>query len=78
MPSATLPLPPADLIAGVDGSALHLSMFMRPGTRMQALRTKRRRTTHVMNALMEVEAISLPAHGAKAGLLGRILNMIGR
>jgi len=54
----------ADLVAGVDGSALHLSVFMRPGTRMLVLQTKRRRTIHFMNALMEVETISVPAHGA--------------
>jgi capsular polysaccharide biosynthesis protein len=54
----------ADLIAGVDGSALHLSVFMRPGARMLVLQTKRRRTIHFMNALMEVETISVPAHGA--------------
>ena len=51
----------ADLIAGVDGSALHLSVFMRPGSRMLVLQTKRRRTIHFMNALMEVETISVPA-----------------
>ncbi len=51
----------ADLIAGVDGSALHLSVFMRPGARMLVLQTKRRRTIHFMNALMEVETISVPA-----------------
>lgn len=54
----------ADVIAGVDGSALHLSVFMRPGARMLVLQTKRRRTIHFMNALMEVEMISIPAHGA--------------
>ncbi|HKP27465.1 MAG TPA: glycosyltransferase family 61 protein [Dongiaceae bacterium] len=54
----------ADLIAGVDGSALHLSVFMRPGARMLVLQTKRRRTIHFMNALMEVETISVPVHGA--------------
>ena len=54
----------ADLIAGVDGSALHLSVFMRPGARMLVLQTKRRRTIHFMNALMEIETISVPAHGA--------------
>lgn len=54
----------ADLIAGVDGSALHLSAFMRPGARMLVLQTKRRRTIHFMNALMEVETISIPASGA--------------
>lgn len=56
----------ADLVAGVDGSALHLSVFMRPGSRMLVLETKRRRTIHFMNALMEVETISVPAHGASA------------
>jgi capsular polysaccharide biosynthesis protein len=54
----------ADVIAGVDGSALHLSAFMRPGARMLVLQTKRRRTIHFMNALMEVETISVPASGA--------------
>ena len=51
----------ADIVAGVDGSALHLSAFMRPGSRMLVLQTKRRRTIHFMNALMEVETISVPA-----------------
>jgi capsular polysaccharide biosynthesis protein len=51
----------ADIVAGVDGSALHLSAFMRPGARMLVLQTKRRRTIHFMNALMEVETISVPA-----------------
>ena len=51
----------AGLIAGVDGSALHLSVFMPPGARMLVLQTKRRRTIHFMNALMEVETISVPA-----------------
>ena len=54
----------ADVVAGVDGSALHLSVFMRPGSRMLVLQTKRRRTIHFMNALMEVETISVPARGA--------------
>lgn len=54
----------ADVVAGVDGSALHLSVFMRPGSRMLVLQTKRRRTIHFMNALMDVETISVPAHGA--------------
>ena len=53
----------ADIVAGVDGSALHLSAFMRPGARMLVLQTKRRRTIHFMNALMEVETISVPASG---------------
>jgi capsular polysaccharide biosynthesis protein len=53
----------ADVMAGVDGSALHLSAFMRPGSRMLVLQTKRRRTIHFMNALMEVETISVPASG---------------
>ncbi|MBA4098097.1 MAG: hypothetical protein C0484_15200 [Rhodospirillum sp.] len=51
----------ADVVAGVDGSALHLSAFMRPGSRMLVLQTKRRRTIHFMNGLMEVETISVPA-----------------
>jgi capsular polysaccharide biosynthesis protein len=51
----------ADIVAGVDGSALHLSAFMQPGSRMLVLQTKRRRTIHFMNALMEVETVSVPA-----------------
>ena len=62
----------ADLIAGVDGSALHLSVFMRPGSRMLVLQTKRRRTIHFMNALMEVETISVPAIPAAAARRKRI------
>jgi hypothetical protein len=57
----------AELIAGVDGSALHLSVFMRPGARMLVLQTKRRRTIHFMNALMEVETICVPATVAAGG-----------
>jgi hypothetical protein len=62
----------ADIVAGVDGSALHLSAFMRPGARMLVLQTKRRRTIHFMNALMEVETISLPATPAAAAGRKRI------
>lgn len=51
----------ADLVAGIDGSALHLAAFMRPGSRMLVLETKRRRTVRFMNALMEVETITVPA-----------------
>jgi hypothetical protein len=50
----------ADVVAGVDGSALHLSAFMRPGARMLVLETSRRRTVLMLNALMEVETVSLP------------------
>jgi capsular polysaccharide biosynthesis protein len=72
-----------DLIAGVDGSALHLSVFMRPGARMLVLETKRRRTVHFINALMEVETISVPATTAAAmkridlGELDRALDDLG-
>jgi capsular polysaccharide biosynthesis protein len=52
----------ADIVAGVDGSALHLSAFMRTGVRMLVLETSRRRTVLTLNALMEVETISLPAN----------------
>jgi|SRR5688572_8104944 len=62
----------ADLIAGVDGSALHLSVFMRPGSRMLVLQTKRRRTIHFMNGLMEVETVSVPAFPAAAARRKRI------
>ncbi len=51
----------ADLVAGIDGSALHLSAFMRPGSRMLVLQTKRRRTVLFMNTLMEVETVAVPA-----------------
>jgi hypothetical protein len=75
----------ADVVAGVDGSALHLSAFMRPGARMLVLQTKRRRTVHFMNALMEVETISVSAFPAAAagrkridlGELDRTLDTLG-
>ena len=62
----------ADVVAGVDGSALHLGVFMRPGSRMLVLQTKRRRTIHFMNALMQVETISVPAIPAAAARIKRI------
>lgn len=62
----------ADVMAGVDGSALHLSAFMRPGARMLVLQTKRRRTIHFMNELMAVETISVPAIPAAAARMKRI------
>lgn len=52
----------ADVVAGVDGSALHLSAFMRPGARMLVMETSRRRTVLALNALMEVETILLPVN----------------
>jgi capsular polysaccharide biosynthesis protein len=51
----------ADIVAGVDGSALHLSAFMRPRTRMLVLETQRRLNILHLNALMEVETIAVPA-----------------
>ena len=73
----------ADVVAGVDGSALHLSAFMRPGSRMLVLQTKRRRTIHFMNALMDVETISVPASGTPGAKridvseLDRALDVLG-
>jgi capsular polysaccharide biosynthesis protein len=51
----------ADVVAGVDGSALHLSAFMRPRARMLVLETQRRLNVLHLNALMGVETIALPA-----------------
>ena len=51
----------ADILAGVDGSALHLSAFMRPGARVLVLETRRRRNVLKLNALMRVETIAVPA-----------------
>ena len=51
----------ADVVAGVDGSALHLSAFMRAGSRMLVMQTRRRRNVLFLNALMDVETIALPA-----------------
>ena len=50
----------AEMVAGVDGSALHLSAFMRPGSRMLVLETTRRRNVRFLNALMEIETIWVP------------------
>ncbi|HET6160679.1 MAG TPA: glycosyltransferase family 61 protein [Dongiaceae bacterium] len=55
----------ADIIAGVDGSALHLAAFTRPGARMLVLETKRRRNITHVNTLMEVETIAVPAVGPR-------------
>jgi capsular polysaccharide biosynthesis protein len=59
----------ADVIAGVDGSALHLSAFMRPRSHMLVLETARRRNVRFLNALMDIETISVPTlpprHGAR-------------
>jgi hypothetical protein len=54
----------AAIVAGVDGSALHLGAFMRPGSRMLVLETQRRRNVYRLNALMEVETIALPVRAA--------------
>lgn len=51
----------ADIIAGVDGSALHLSAFMQPGAQVLVLETRRRRNVLKLNALMQVETVSVPA-----------------
>jgi hypothetical protein len=51
----------ADIIAGVDGSALHLSAFMQPGAHVLVLETRRRRNVLKLNALMQVETVSVPA-----------------
>jgi hypothetical protein len=51
----------ADILAGVDGSALHLSAFMRPGARVLVLETRRRRNVLKLNALMQVETVAVPA-----------------
>lgn len=51
----------ADIIAGVDGSALHLSAFMHPGSQVLVLETRRRRNVLKLNALMQVDTISVPA-----------------
>jgi capsular polysaccharide biosynthesis protein len=60
----------ADILAGIDGSALHLSAFMRPGARMLVMETRRRRNVLKLNALMRVETIAVPAahlaNGARA------------
>ena len=60
----------ADILAGVDGSALHLAAFMRPGARVLVMETRRRRNVLKLNALMRVETIAVPAahleNGARA------------
>jgi capsular polysaccharide biosynthesis protein len=50
----------AEVVAGVDGSALHLSAFMRPRSRMLILQTARRRNVGYLNAFMDIETISVP------------------
>jgi len=51
----------ADMLAGVDGSALHLSAFMQPAARVLVMETRRRRNVLKLNALMQVETIAVPA-----------------
>ena len=51
----------ADLVVGVDGSALHLAAFMRAGAQMLVLRTKRRRNISHVNELMGVTTAFLDA-----------------
>jgi capsular polysaccharide biosynthesis protein len=58
----------ADILAGVDGSALHLSAFMRPGARVLVMETRRRRNVLKLNALMRVETIAVPATPTATGL----------
>jgi capsular polysaccharide biosynthesis protein len=57
----------AEVIAGVDGSALHLSAFMRPRSHMLVLETARRRNVRFLNALMDVETISVPTLPPRRG-----------
>jgi len=57
----------ADILAGVDGSALHLSAFMRPGARVLVMETRRRRNVLKLNTLMQVETIAVPAMRAADG-----------
>ena len=57
----------ADILAGVDGSALHLAAFMRPGARVLVLETRRRRNVLKINALMQVETIAVPARRKPGG-----------
>ena len=58
----------ADIVAGIDGSALHLSAFMRAGSHMLVMATRRRRNVLFLNALMDVETTSLPATGGDGAL----------
>jgi capsular polysaccharide biosynthesis protein len=55
----------AAIVAGVDGSALHLGAFMRAGSRMLVLETQRRRNVYRLNALMGVETVSLRVKAAQ-------------
>ncbi|MEZ5832012.1 MAG: glycosyltransferase family 61 protein [Dongiaceae bacterium] len=57
----------ADILAGVDGSALHLSAFMRPGACVLVMETRRRRNVLKLNALMGVETVAVPATPAGNG-----------
>jgi capsular polysaccharide biosynthesis protein len=57
----------AAVVAGVDGSALHLGAFLRPGSRMLVLETRRRRNVHRLNALMDVETIAVRVAAAPSG-----------
>jgi len=61
----------AEIVAGIDGSALHLSAFMRPGSQMLVMATRRRRNVLFLNELMDVETTSLRAI-ADDGALPRI------
>jgi hypothetical protein len=64
----------ADIIAGVDGSALHLSVFMQPGSHMLVLETTRRRNVIFLNALMEIETVWVPTILPHAGARKRRLD----
>jgi hypothetical protein len=57
----------ADVIAGVDGSALLLSAFMRRRSRMLILQTGPRRNVQFLNALMDVETMSVPTLPPRSG-----------
>jgi capsular polysaccharide biosynthesis protein len=47
----------AEIIAGCDGSALHLAMFSQPGTRMLALDTRRAPNQFLINRARGIDAV---------------------
>jgi capsular polysaccharide biosynthesis protein len=62
----------AEVIAGCDGSALHLAMFSQPGTRMLALDTRRVPNQFLINRARGIDAVHVWA--ATEVVLNRMAN----
>jgi hypothetical protein len=55
------------VIAGVDGSAMHLAAFCRPGARVVAFDTRNVENQYVIEKLMELQATHLDSRSAELG-----------